>query len=72
MKESAPSSTKYLKASDNMKITLELDNQIFEQEGELDEFELLLNILADGAGIKTYEEQIKLLDKEQLRAIDSI
>lgn len=55
-----------------MKITLELNGEIFEQEGELDELELLLNMLADDAGIKTYEKEIKILDAEQLRAIDSI
>lgn len=53
-----------------MKITLELDGVEYTEEG--DDFELMLNFLADTIGLKEYEQRIKILDTEQLRAIESI
>lgn len=53
-----------------MKITLELDGIEYTEEG--DDFELMLNFLADTIGLKEYKCRIKLLDPEQLRALESL
>lgn len=51
-----------------MKITLELDGETFTEEG--DNFYLLLNFLAESAGLKKEEERIKILDTTQLSSLD--
>lgn len=53
-----------------MKITLEIDGETFTEEG--DSFYLLLNFLADSAGLKTSEERIKILDTDQLSILESL
>lgn len=53
-----------------MKITLQIDGETFTEEG--DNFYLLLNFLADSAGLKKEEERIKILDTEQLSALESL